>query len=624
MRLGRMYPIASNNRVGPMRTPQRIQFLQGLAKEVSMPRKEDRFLALLLLASMVMIFVASSAQARDARLRVRVRPSQAYVYVDGVAKGGASLSGFRELLLRKVSPGEHTVSVYNYGYTPVSRQVTVNDGKTTFVEISMQPLGGTVAGPWGRIQIEGGDHSAVLLNGKTPDYLVGEADEFNHDIIWKQELLVPAGEHELTLVRGTETVWSGKVNVPANKRVIVDVRQGGAQKTTEWPRGQKLSSLPPFRAGIASATVAVSPVSAQFSASQTQIGCGQSSSLKWSSTGAVGAEISGLGAVPANGTKEVSPKSTTTYDFTASGPGGVQKSSATVNVANAIQASLDVSPKEIRYRRQGDKVVAQDSANLSWSVSNADTVSIDDFRGLGATGSRSVQPAPKRTDMGPIDESINYTLTASNACGVTETRTATLHLVGAIEPAAKSITEETLETRLAINSIYFPTAIPRQGDKTSGLVPSQERRLTQMADDFKKYREFQPAARLILQGHADVRGSKQSNQELSERRSASVKNSLVAHGIPESAIETRGLGAEFNLDEAAVRDLVEKNPNLTPEMRKQALKKIRIFILANNRRVDATLSTTGQQSARFFPYDSPDAPELLGEKPPRKSPAKRK
>jgi outer membrane protein OmpA-like peptidoglycan-associated protein len=538
--------------------------------------------------------------------------------VDGVAKSEASLTGIGERLLRKVSPGEHTVSVYNYGYTSVSRKVMVNEGKTTLVDITMQPEGGTVSGPWGRIQIEGGDHAAVLLNGKTPDYLVGEADEFNHDIGWKQELLVPAGEHEMTLVRETETVWSGKVNVPANKRLIVDVRQGGSQKTTAWPRGQKLSSLPRFHAGIASATVAVAPVSAQFSASQTQIDCGQSSTLKWTSSGAVGATISGLGNVASNGEQVVSPKSTTAYDFTASGPGGVQKSSTTVNVSNAIQASLDASPREIHYRRQGDKVVAQDSSTLTFSVSNADNVAIDDFRGLPATGKITVQPVPKATAIGPIDEMVNYTLTASNACGGTETRMVAVRLTGALEPAAKSIVEETLETRLSINSIYFPTAIPRKGDNKSGLVPSQEQRLTQMADDIKKYREFQPAAHLILQGHADVRGSKEANQELSERRTASVKNFLVALGVPDAAIETRGLGAEFNLDEAAVRDLIDKNPSLTPESRKAALKKIKTYILANNRRVDVTLSTTGQQSARFFPYDSPDAPELLGEKPSRK------
>ena len=148
-------------------------------------------------------------------------------------------------------------------------------------------------------------------------------------------------------------------------------------------------------------------------------------------------------------------------------------------------------------------------------------------------------------------------------------------------------------------------------------MTSQAQRLDQLADDFKKYREFQPTARLILQGHADVRGSKAANLALSERRTGSVKNYLVARGVSESAFEMRGLGAEYNLDEAAVQDLIEKNPNLTDKSRKAARAKIKQFILANNRRVDISLSTTGQQSARFFPFDSPDAAELLGEKAPR-------
>ena len=38
--------------------------------------------------------------------------------------------------------------------------------------------------------------------------------------------------------------------------------------------------------------------------------------------------------------------------------------------------------------------------------------------------------------------------------------------------------------------------------------------------------------------------------------------------------------------------------------------------MANNRRVDIRLSTTGQASQRFFPYNSDDLNVLLGEKKP--------
>ena len=561
--------------------------------------------------------LAIPTSAKDTRILIRVIPSQAYIFVDGLGKGDASTSGSRRILLARVAPGEHTVSIYNYGYVPVTRTINVPEGETTRLEITMEAIPGSVSGPWGRVQFENGDHAAVLMNGKTPGHYVGEADDFNNDIGWKQELLVPPGKHEFTLVAGEQTVWSGTVNVEANQRVIVDAKSG-QQTTQDWPRGQRLSSVPRFTAGIASATVAVAPVSGQISATQTQIGCGESTRLNWSSKEAAGGEISGIGKVPASGSQEVSPKTTTTYTFTTTGPGGVETSSVTVNVPGAVEASLTASPMEIRYKKQGGQVTAENSVTLNWATKNADSVTINDMTGLGASGNRSLKPVPQWSGAGDLDQTVEYKLTATNKCGGAETRTVAVRMVGTAEKvAAKSVTEQTLETRLAINSIYFPTAIPRKTEKRSGLVTSQAQRLDQLADDFKKYREFQPTARLILQGHADVRGSKAANLALSERRTGSVKNYLVARGVSESAIETRGLGAEYNLDEAAVQDLIDKNPNLTDKSRKAARAKIKQFILANNRRVDISLSTTGQQSARFFPFDSPDAAELLGEKAPR-------
>ena len=73
---------------------------------------------------------ALSAFARDSRILIQVRPSQAYIFVDGQGKGDASTSGNRKILLVQVAPGEHTVSIYNYGYTPVIRKVDVPDGTT--------------------------------------------------------------------------------------------------------------------------------------------------------------------------------------------------------------------------------------------------------------------------------------------------------------------------------------------------------------------------------------------------------------------------------------------------------------------------------------------------------------
>jgi hypothetical protein len=72
--------------------------------------------------------------------------------------------------------------------------------------------------------IEGASRDAVLLDGKTPDFFVGHGDEFNHDWWWKQELVVSTGIYQVMILRGDKETWSGSVDVPANQRVVIDVR----------------------------------------------------------------------------------------------------------------------------------------------------------------------------------------------------------------------------------------------------------------------------------------------------------------------------------------------------------------------------------------------------------------
>jgi hypothetical protein len=250
---------------------------------------------------------------------------------------------------------------------------------------------------------------------------------------------------------------------------------------------------------------------------------------------------------------------------------------------------------------------------VSWSASGADSASLDPSGSVATSGTQTVQATPKKTDVGPIDETVTYTLHASNACGGSETRTASLHITGVIEPVI-SVEETTLlESRLAMNSVYFPTALPNKQDPSGGLVTSQERALTDLATGFKRYLEARPDAHLIIQAHADRRGSKEYNQALSERRSDRVKQFLIAQGIAPSALETEAYGADQNLSAAEVEQLVDNNPNLSEADRKQLIKNWRAIVLANNRRVDITLSTTQQQSTRFFPFNAEDFKVLLRE-----------
>lgn len=179
-------------------------------------------------------------------------------------------------------------------------------------------------------------------------------------------------------------------------------------------------------------------------------------------------------------------------------------------------------------------------------------------------------------------------------------------------PQATAVQTE-LEARLALHSIYFPTAQPTSENPNSGLMASQQDTLRTLAADFKKYLEIKPDAHLTLEGHADPRGSVEYNQALTERRVARSKSFLVEQGVPAANIETRSFGKEQNLEAAQVREQMEQNPDLTPQDRQKLLLggNMQAIVLAQNRRVDVVLSGTGQQSTRRYPFNAKDALTLI-------------
>jgi outer membrane protein OmpA-like peptidoglycan-associated protein len=190
-------------------------------------------------------------------------------------------------------------------------------------------------------------------------------------------------------------------------------------------------------------------------------------------------------------------------------------------------------------------------------------------------------------------------------------------------PEIKQIKQ--LEAKLALHSIYFPTAQPTVAKPTGGLLASQEVTLDELASNYKQYLKFRPDARLILEGHADVRGAKDYNVKLSERRVERTKSYLVEKGVPADHLETRAFGFEKNMTSEEVQKLIEADTELSAAEKQKILKNLLTVRLANNRRVDVTLSTTGEQSVRRFPFSAKDALTLLsrsgGETPKKKTAA---
>ena len=537
----------------------------------------------LLLAMVAALVTAMPALAQNGKLKIKVIPKQAYVFVDGnaIKDGNQSIS---------LAPGKHTVGVYNYGYTPQTQDVEITAKKTTQIAVTLQAAGGTVSGPFGRVQFKGPGHAAVMLNGTTPAYFVGPV---------KQKLILPPATYQTNVTQNGKSNWSGPVTAKAGQTATVDLKHNGATKYKNWPVGNSLGPQPRFKAGQA---VAVAPVSAvSLTADPTQLDCGQSSKLTWSSTDAASANISGIGDVAASGTQSVTPLKTTTYDFTATGPGGTAKGSATVNVNTQPNATLTLNPAEVRYHKIGDKVKEQGSAALNWTTSNASTISLDPIGTVAASGNQTLQGTPKQTTEGPINESVTYTLNASNACGGTTSQAATLHITGSIDPMPV----------VTLSSVFYPTAYPEADHPEAGLVASQQQPLAQLAASFKKYLEYDETAHVVVVGHADVRGSGPYNEALSERRANRVKNYLVSQGIAADKIETRAEGKERQLDRKEVEQLESENP-AKPE--KWMMHRANDTWMAYNRRVDIILEPTGKESTKAYPNGAADA-RILWQKP---------
>jgi outer membrane protein OmpA-like peptidoglycan-associated protein len=170
-----------------------------------------------------------------------------------------------------------------------------------------------------------------------------------------------------------------------------------------------------------------------------------------------------------------------------------------------------------------------------------------------------------------------------------------------------------VEARLVLQSVYFPTSMPSIDDPDTGLVDSQRQTLLALAADFKKYLESKPEAHLLLVGHADPRGRTTYDQKLSERRVDRVKSFLVEQGVAEASIDTAAYGARHALTEATVKNAIENDPQFSPQDRQRALSNLQTIVLASDRRVDITLTTTGESSVRRFPLNAADALTLIGD-----------
>jgi phosphatidylinositol-3-phosphatase len=138
-----------------------------------------------------------------------------------------------------------------------------------------------------------------------------------------------------------------------------------------------------------------------FSAQPSSVSSGASAVLSWTTKNAISVTIANVGSFGASGSATVKPVATTTYSATASGPAGTAVASTVVTVNGGAP------PPTIALSAQPSTIINGNSAVLSWTSTNATSVTIAGVGTFGASGSTNVSPAATTT----------YTATATGAGG---------------------------------------------------------------------------------------------------------------------------------------------------------------------------------------------------------------
>ena len=325
-----------------------------------------------------------------------------------------------------------------------------------------------------------------------------------------------------------------------------------------------------------------------------------------------------------NGGQVTGKDTTASIDTTNAAPGNytvtahVTDAKAKKNNEASCSANFTVkplppkNPPTMSCSASSSRVQIGGSATITCNCTSPDgvPVSVASWTSTSGTLSGSGNTATLNT-AGASPGAVTISATCTDSRGLTGVASTEVALENPPPPPVNPEVKA-LEARLALHSVYFVTDQPKIANPKGGLLPSQEKTLLSLAADFKKYLGSKPEAHLILEGHADPRGSVPYNQALSERRVARAKSFLIEQGVPDGNIETKAFGDQHNLSAAEVRDAVMNNPELTSEERARVLRNMRTISLASNRRVDITLSTTGESSVRQFPFNAADSLTLIG------------
>lgn len=429
---------------------------------------------------LAVVFLTTTAllAEQEAILKVNAEPKSAIVFVDG--KAYKQHNGILE-----INPGEHKIGVYRYGFQPFNESVTLKAGENPAIDAKLESLGGKVDGPWGNLEIQGvkGDY-LVFLNGRTPDFCIGFVDEVkgNH-------LLLPPGQQHVYIVRpdGNQDVNTWYVNIVANQKAIFHADRN--QITYEkLPGGEPMHSLPRYQAdnGILAVgpvglklfpgnIVTVGPVMLTPTAFHIQAKCGV---VQWQVINGYQVLVKqngqAVGSGGATGQQAFDPKQAGAYFFETFGPGGVSMTPVTIDVkSEVVKTDLQATPATVLYHKVGDKVLEPGTATLKWSAENAKAIQLEPIDPVtkqplgpprmlaGSGGEETIKFSPSTNDVGPVNQTLAYRITATNDCNGSDSSTTLVQVAGSIDPPEPPIVAENL-----------PPVLPQTGSELPliGLV----------------------------------------------------------------------------------------------------------------------------------------------------------
>jgi serine/threonine-protein kinase len=244
-------------------------------------------------------------------------PDNVQVFVDGALKGFTLSDGTLKLPL---DPGRHSLRFVKPGYGEIpSVQVNVAANAQQNLPFTLtQSAAAAPQQPVAYLTIQSTPGASVTIDGVTK----GATDA--HGLYVAQ--LQPGSRAVQISLNGYQS-FSQTFNL----------KNGEQQNVTAV-----LQQIP--KAPTPSAPQ-VQPVFAVFSASQLTIQQGQSTTLNWQTANATNVSIdNGIGGVNANGSRDVNPATTTTYQLTAEGSGGAQDRSVTITVTPKQVAAQPTAP----------------------------------------------------------------------------------------------------------------------------------------------------------------------------------------------------------------------------------------------------------------------------------------